>query len=639
MNELIFLILFPCIIAFILLLLPNNRIRDAIVALSGLVISIGSIYLFATSFTGGSVYFPFPFEPTAQVMFVIEMAIALLLLYLGVKFKQYIAVLLVLVQTAVMLYFEMTMAHGLEPMRNLFIDEFSIIMALIIGIIGSLIALYATSYMNTYHEHHPEVRDRRRMFFFVIFVFLSAMFGLVFSNNLLWVFFFWEITTLSSFLLIGYSESEVATNNAFLALKLNLLGGIAFAASFLYLASVDPSGGLLELDTLIASGQSIAIVPAVLICFAGLTKAAQMPFSAWLVGAMVAPTPVSALLHSSTMVKAGVYIIVRFAPVLLGTLAGIAFGLVGAVTFLVASAIAISQTNAKKVLAYSTIANLGLIVACASVGTPELVWAAIMLIIFHAVAKSLLFLCVGTVEHRTGSRDIEDMDGLIVRFPKIAVMMATGIAGMFLAPFGMLISKWAAIEGFIDAPFGIVFVTILAFGSAVTVFFWAKWMGKILSVTPYGENLEGSVSRAKWVVLSSLTVLTVLAALLFPLVSSVLIEPYVLGIYGETARLAQDNIIIMLLMILLLLILPLSLYTSSKESRKLPVYMGGRPTTPDLKFAGSLGIQREMTTRNYYFEEYFGEKKLLHYSNPLCVLLILVAAALVAWGMSQGVVM
>ena len=328
----------------------------------------------------------------------------------------------------------------------------------------------------------------------MLFVFLSAMFGLVFSNNLVWILFFWEITTFCSFVLIGYSQTEEATSNAFLALSMNLLGGVAFAAALIYIASMDPSGRLLELNTLIYSGLVFAIIPAVLICFAGLTKAAQLPFSSWLLGAMVAPTPVSALLHSSTMVKAGVYIIVRFAPVLMGTTEGLMIALIGGITFLLASCMAISQSNAKRVLAYSTIGNLGLIVACAGVGTYNLMWVAILLMIFHAVAKSLLFLCVGTVENRIGSRDIEDMGGLIERMPKLAVMMFIGMAGMFLAPFGMIISKWAAIEAFTTAPFGLVFIVILAFGGSASLFFWCKWMGKILSVMRHQENVETGMS-------------------------------------------------------------------------------------------------------------------------------------------------
>jgi ech hydrogenase subunit A len=147
---------------------------------------------------------------------------------------------------------------------------------------------------------------------------------------------------------------------------------------------------------------------------------------------MVAPTPVSALLHSSTMVKAGVYILVRLAPIFQATFSGYVLAFIGAMTFLLASAIAISQSNAKRVLAYSTIANLGLIVACAGIGTYEAIWAAILLIIFHAISKSLLFLSVGTVEHKIDSRDIEDMNGLIVRMPRIAAAMVVALPGCSL---------------------------------------------------------------------------------------------------------------------------------------------------------------------------------------------------------------
>ena len=150
-------------------------------------------------------------------------------------------------------------------------------MALIIGIIGSLICVYAVGYMETYHHHHTEIRDRRNLFFGILFIFLST-FGLVFSNNLLWVFFFWEITTICSFLLIGYSRSEEATNNSFLALSMNLLGGVAFIAALIYLVVLDPTGQLLGLNFLISSGKAVALVPAVLICFAGITKQPLCPF-------------------------------------------------------------------------------------------------------------------------------------------------------------------------------------------------------------------------------------------------------------------------------------------------------------------------------------------------------------------------
>jgi len=625
-QTLLFLILFPIIAACLLLFVKRTALRYVVVVISALAIGGATIYLLLRYISAGAVYFAVPSGTVDPLMVIIEMGLALFIIYMGVKFKNYLAIALAVVQAALVVYLETTYSGSLHVVNNLFIDQFSIIMALIIGIIGSLIAVYSVRYMETYHHHHPEVRDRQRTFFFVIFIFLAAMFGLVFSNNLMWVFFFWEITTITSFLLIGYAETEEATKNAFLALVMNLLGGVAFVAALIILAATEPLSGGIDLAGVLSSGDAaVILLPAALIGFAGITKAALMPFSSWLLGAMVAPTPVSALLHSSTMVKAGVYILVRFAPVFAGTLTGFSIGLVGALTFVLASAIAISQSNAKRVLAYSTIANLGLIAACAGVGTYMLVWAAILLIIFHAIAKALLFLGTGMIEHRNGSRDIEDMEGLIVRMPRMAVMMFIGMAGMFLAPFGMLISKWAAIEAFVQAPFGLIFIAILAYGSAVTVFFWAKWMGKLVAVTREQERVEKGVLEEPWAPLYILTGLVVAATLLFPLISSVLIEPYVLGIYGATARMAQANVAIMLLMMALLLVLPISFLLFKRSAKHLPAYMGGRPATADRRFAGSLGLTREAQTRNYYLNDYFGEAKLFRPGLAVCTALIIIS--------------
>ena len=629
LDLLLCLILVPLIAALFLLVVRRDSWRALIVQLSAVAIGIVSLVLLILGFDKGTLLYSVASEPVSQVMFFIEMILAVFILYLGIKHRKSLTIILILLQAGLLIWFEMSLAGHLHVENNLFVDQFSIIMALIIGIIGTLICVYAVGYMETYHNRHKELRDRRGIFFGLLFIFLAAMFGLVFSNNLLWVFFFWEITTICSFLLIGYEETEEATNNSFLALSMNLLGGVAFMAAIIYLAISDPAGNLLDLNYLLTTGKAIALVPAVLICFAGITKAALMPFSSWLVGAMVAPTPVSALLHSSTMVKAGVYIIVRFAPVLSGTTEGLIIALVGGTTFALASFMAISQNNAKKVLAYSTIANLGLIVACAGVGTYNLMWVAILLIIFHAVAKSLLFLCVGTVENRIGSRDIEDMGGLIVRMPRIAIMMFIGMAGMFLAPFGMVISKWAAIEAFVTAPFGLIFIALLAFGSSATVFFWSKWMGKIISVMREQTVVEDTVKKEKYAVLYILTGLVVVVCLIFPLMSSVLIEPFVMNIYGKTALLSQANIIIMIMMLCLLMIMPFSMlfYRKGAQPVMLP-YMGGTPMEGPMHFTGSMGISREIVLSNYYFEKSFGEKRLSLFGTSLCGGLLLIAGIL-----------
>ena len=630
LDILVYLILFPLIAALFLLFERRDSSRTLIVQLSAVAIGIVSLLLLGLGFDKGSVLYAVGSEPVSQVMFFIELVLAAFILWLGIRYRKSLTVVLILLQAGLLVWFETSLAGDLHVTSNLFVDQFSIIMALIIGIIGTLICVYAVGYMETYHNHHKEVRDRRTIFFSILFLFLSAMFGLVFSNNLLWVFFFWEITTICSFLLIGYSETEEATNNSFLALSMNLLGGVAFLVALIWLVLQDPSGRLLDLNYLLTTGKAFALVPAVLICFAGITKAALMPFSSWLVGAMVAPTPVSALLHSSTMVKAGVYIIVKFAPILALTTEGLIIALVGGMTFALASFMAISQNNAKKVLAYSTIANLGLIVACAGVGTYNLMWVAILLIIFHAIAKSLLFLCVGTVENRIGSRNIEDMGGLIVRMPKIAIMMFIGMAGMFLAPFGMVISKWAAIEAFIQAPFGLIFITILAFGGSATVFFWSKWMGKIISVMRDQKVIEETMKKEKWVVLYILTGLVVVICLIFPLISSVLIEPFVLNIYGQTAGLSQANLTIMIMMLCLLMIMPFSMlfYGKGTEPPATP-YMGGRAMNDSMHFAGSIGISREVVLSNYYLENMFGEARLFMIGTSLCWGLLLFAGIMV----------
>ncbi|MDD5317731.1 MAG: proton-conducting transporter membrane subunit, partial [Candidatus ainarchaeum sp.] len=445
----------------------------------------------------------------------------------------------------------------------------------------------------------------------------GAMFGLVFSDGLAWIYFFWEVTTVCSFILIGYAGTREAVDSAFLALTLNLVGSLGFALAMLYLAS---SGGPDTLSGLGAMGKAAALLPAALIAVAALAKSAQMPFSSWLVEATVAPTPVSALLHSATMVNAGVYVLLRLAPVFSGSVSGAMLSLIGGVTFVLASGMAVSQSDAKKVLAYSTVSNLGIIVACAGIGTYEAVWAAILLLLFHALAKSLMFLSVGTVEHRIGSRDIDDMEGLATRMPRTAFIMLVGIAAMFLAPFGMLISKWAVLRAFIDA--SPVLVGILALGSGITVFFWAKWMGKLVADTRTHKIMEERIGAGEWAALSGLTALSLGMCLLFPSVSHYVVEPFVLAAYGNSMHLAQDNVAIMLLMLAAILMVPFSMLYYGRKRRHLPPYMCGVPTVGGAHFEGSMGVERELSLKNYRLEEMFGERKLARIGAALCVLLI-----------------
>ena len=614
------LIAFPFLLALLLLATGSNRIRRPIVGCGVAAVIFGSLSLAGPGVPESVTQLSVAPELISRAMLVLEAVISLYLLWLSARARRPLLAFLVVAQAALLLPLELGGARHPEVARYLALDQFSVILALIIGVVGGLVCLYAIDYMQEFHvTHHPDLRDGRRGFFAVLFLFLGAMFGLVFSNTLLWVYFFWEITSLCSFWLIGYKGTEEARRNAFRALLMNLTGGLAFAVALFVLIR---SGGPVEIDKLVASKSALVLLPAALLAFAGLTKSAQLPFSSWLLGAMVAPTPVSALLHSSTMVNAGVYLVLRVAPVLQGTVAGVLVALVGALTFLIASLAAISASDAKKVLAYSTIANLGLIVLCGGIGTHEAVWAGVLLIVFHAIAKGLLFLCVGVVEHKIESRNIDDMTGLILKMPRVCVMLLIGMAGMFLAPFGMLISKYAVLRAVLDSlPLLAVFIV---FGSAATLFFWIKWMGGLLVVTAPHANVEKNIGWGKWTALYTLSALTFGTCMLFPLLSSRLIEPYIRTQYhlAQFTPMSEGNIILMIIMLALVALFPLSFLNYGRNVKVSDPYLGGANAEDGSRFTGSLGGPRDMSMHAYYLASMLPEAKMLKAGTVIaCALL------------------
>jgi ech hydrogenase subunit A len=621
MDLISFLIFFPLLPAILLAFISHSGARNTIVWISSLALIFVSLALALKHLGTVPVFFAAQAPYLEKIFFAGEIILAIYLLVrcFGINKKEFYIPVLIILQTTVMIFLEVS--GKVPPVENAFyVDNLSIIMALIIGIIGTLICIYALGYMKEYHEHHTGMKDNRRGFFFIFFLFLSAMYGVVLCNNLVWLFFFWEITTLCSFLMIEYPKTEEAKRNAFRALGMNLIGGLGFALALVYLTFMSKQPTI-ELDKLIHAGPGLALIPVCLICFAGLAKSAQLPFSSWLLGAMVAPTPVSALLHSSTMVKAGVFIIIKMAPVLQHTTAGLMLAGVGCVTFLMTSLMAVSQSNAKRVLAYSTISNLGLIVTCAGVGSHEAIWAAILLVIFHALAKGLLFIAVGTTEHKIGSRDIEDMEGLVAVKPLLGIVILIGIAGMFLAPFGMLISKWACLKALIDA--SPLLAVILAYGSAPTLFFWSKWMGKILSVSSESKKLESRINPNEKISLISLAIPTVLTCMLFQLVAVYAIEPYISNLYGQTISLSRGNGIIMIIMLGMMVLVPLGFMRFAKNRYMVSSYLAGANVSGSVSFKGSMGAIQKVENRNYYLSSAFGEAKLTMVSLFLGSALIL----------------
>jgi ech hydrogenase subunit A len=620
-----------------LLCLPKlPSMRSLLVIGTGIVLSAASLMLLLAG--------PFSFSPQSVLgmnpdllIGILDFALLFLILYVSYKLKSNKLIILSLLQIVPLAFLKLFMRpDGAKPGPTIFADHLTLIMVMVVSIIGSLICIYGLSYMKAHENHLGLSRSRQGEFFFLMLLFLGAMNGLVLSNNLLWVYFFWEVTTFCSYLLIRHDRTETARANAERALWMNMLGGVGFVFALVILRA---KGLPLFLQELVATSPEagLSLLPLGLLCFAGFTKAAQVPFQSWLCGAMVAPTPVSALLHSSTMVKAGVYLILRLAPAFAGTLFSSYVALFGAFTFIASSVLALSQSNGKKILAYSTIGKLGMITACAGINTPAAISAAILLIIFHAVSKGLLFLCVGAIEQKIGSRDIEDMRGLVGTMPWTAIITLIGMVTMFLPPFGALLCKWMAIEAASEFPLVIV---MLALGSALTVVFWTRWAGILLSSTrTEKKGFKEEQDLLIRIPLATLAALAVLVSFGIPGVYSSMVLPMIEQYSAIAAHVTSEGSlsdqIQPFFIYPLFLIMGAGLlwaYRAAKNVRKrsyCPPYMSGLESgDPDkIGFVGPLRQWVDFKAGNYYLEPFIGEKKISHSINMISIGILIVLLA------------
>lgn len=650
-------ILAPVVAALVCYLLRTNGSRSAVIVITAIVLTISSLLL---ALNGPGTYTPetlIGINVNSLITFA-DFALLFIIFGIALKLGNPLIILLTLLQIVPLAWFEVTVLPRAEPAPAFYIDNLAIIMNLIICIVGSLICIFGIRYMEE-HEHHLNLKKTRQpRFFFFLVLFLGAMNGLVFANNLLWLYFFWEVTTFCSFMLIGHDKTEIAIRNATRALWMNMAGGVAFVAAIIAIYYRTQSLEFLTLQTLINHSPKLTsalLLPFALLCFAGFTKAAQVPFQSWLCGAMVAPTPVSALLHSSTMVKAGVYLVVRLAPGFQGTYVSTIVATFGAFTFLTASALAANMSNGKKILAYSTIANLGLIIACAGINTPAAIIAGILLIIFHAISKGLLFLCVGKIEQAIGSRDIEDMRGLYNTLPAVSAITIIGILTMMLPPFGALLSKWMAIEAAGNLPWVVVMV---ALGSGLTVLFWARWAGLFISgPRPRMSNralsfrnqvpalFEKLFAWAKWddpasikVPLTALAAGAVVLSLGVPWLYMLLIDPvtatYRPGLFPGTFKGPFDVTsgvpAFYVIPVLLFGIIAWMAFRVSGRGRGHRVittpYMCGEQYHDKTKarFRGHLNQWQDYIPANVYMQDILGENKLSYWVNIVAVIIIIV---------------
>ncbi|MCC5880611.1 MAG: putative monovalent cation/H+ antiporter subunit A [Idiomarina sp.] len=355
---------------------------------------------------------------------------------------------------------------GLGVSFDMVLDGLSLLFALLICGVGTFIVLYAGAYLKG-HEN-------LNRFLVILLSFMGSMLGLVLADNLITLFVFWELTSITSYMLIGFNhQSADARKAALQGLIVTVGGGLALMAGLIMLAS---AGGSYSLQEIFNSSDVLTEHPwytGMMVCLllGAFTKSAQFPFHFWLPNAMAAPTPVSAYLHSATMVKAGIYLLARLQPELGGTELWITvLTSVGAFTMLTGAFLALRNTDLKKLLAYSTLMALGTLVLLLGIGTELAMIGFAAYLVAHSLYKGALFMLAGAVDHEAGSRDVRDLGGLRKKLPVTAVctmVAALSLAG--LPPLFGFVAKELLLESLLDDMFSMVILAMVILSSIFIV--------------------------------------------------------------------------------------------------------------------------------------------------------------------------
>ncbi|XAS67203.1 Na+/H+ antiporter subunit A [Micrococcaceae bacterium Sec5.7] len=375
------------------------------------------------------------------------------------------------------------------------LDALAWVMSLLVLGVGALVLVYCARY---FKDKDGDLGG----FGAQLLAFAGAMFGLVTADDLLLMFIFWELTSVLSYLLIGYARARLsARRSALQALMVTTAGGLAMLVGLIMLgfsAGTYRISAILEQAPALATGPAAGPVAAavVLILIGAVTKSALVPFHFWLPGAMAAPTPVSAYLHAAAMVKAGIYIVARLAPGFTETAYWLPMVLgLGLATMLVGGYRALRQTDIKLILAYGTVSQLGFLTMVVGLGTPDAALAGLAMLLAHGLFKATLFLVVGIIDHQSGTRDIRKLSGVFRSSRALGVVAGIGAASMAGVPLlAGFVAKESVLEAFVhfasgttgeqNQPWGLVVLAGVVLGSVLTFAYSARFMWGAFSVKP-----------------------------------------------------------------------------------------------------------------------------------------------------------
>lgn len=416
------------------------------------------------------------------------------------------------------------------------LDALSLMFGLLISGIGTLVFIYSYYYLGE--------KNSLPKLYSLLMLFMAAMLGIALSNNLLILLVFWELTSISSFLLVAYWQRyDAAQRGSRMALTITGLGGLCMLGGFVLLGQV---AGTYQIDSLFAQRELIQASPyflpiLLLILMGAFTKSAQFPFHFWLPNAMAAPTPVSAYLHSATMVKAGIFLLLRLSPILVGaSLYHNIVTLVGLFTLCIGAFFAIFKEDLKGLLAYSTISHLGLIMCLIGVGSPLAIAAAIFHILNHATFKAALFMIAGIIDHETGTRDLRKLSGAWQFLPVTGTLTMIACAAMAGVPLtnGFLSKEMFFTELLASqAGIGLTFVTVMATLAGIfAVAYSARMLHGVFFDAQHGQVLPSKhIHEPTKGMLAPIALLAVLC-ILVGVIPALLVEPIIHAVTVATVQ-------------------------------------------------------------------------------------------------------
>ena len=462
------------------------------------------------------------------------------------------------------MHYSMPWVPSLGINFDVYLDGLSMLFALLITGIGTLVILYSIYYLSKNSE-------KLNQFYVYILMFMGAMLGVVMSDNLIVLYVFWEVTSVSSSLLISYwYQREKSIQGALKSMYITVFGGLSMLGGFSLIYVMAGSFSIREIiaDVDLVTTSSLFVPAMLLILLGAFTKSAQFPFHIWLPDAMEAPTPVSAYLHSATMVKAGIYLIARLTPVFGGSPEWFwIVSVAGLVTLLWGSVSAVRQKDLKSILAFSTISQLGLIVTLLGIGSAaihfdsvpdELYYTAIMAAVFHlinhATFKGSLFMTAGIIDHETGTRDIRKLGGLMTIMPITFTISLVGLLSMAgIPPFNGFLSKELFFTGTLNvmnyemidlSTWGIIFPLVAVIASIFTFLYCAILFFKTFTGKFKPENYDVKVHEAPVGMLISPAILGALVIIfgLFPnILSYTIIHPVMTSILPNITEQIEVN--------------------------------------------------------------------------------------------------